>query len=73
MRSMREGTFDDDSDLELSESESTTVMACGDDDDEEERASQRSSSYAPTEVFSKSEQQSWVLMYQPQQGVALQR
>jgi hypothetical protein len=62
-RKMREGTFDDDSDSKWSESEST-VMACKDD---EERASQRSSAYAPTEVFSESEQQAWALMYQPQQ------
>jgi hypothetical protein len=59
-RKMREGTFDDNSDSELSESEST-VLAC--DDEEDERASQRSSTYAPTEVFSESEQQSWGLMY----------
>jgi hypothetical protein len=64
-RKMKEGTFDDDYVSELSESEST-MKAC--DDDEEERASesQRSESYAPTEVYSESEQQIWALMYQPQ-------
>jgi hypothetical protein len=66
-RKMKEGTFDDDSESELSESEST-VMECVN-DDEEERASQLSESYAPTEVYSESEQQTWALMYQPQQGV----
>jgi hypothetical protein len=71
-RKMKEGTFDDDYESELSESEST-MKAC--DDDEEERASesQRSESYAPTEVYSESEQQTWALMYQPQQGVSLLR
>ncbi|KAH9974887.1 hypothetical protein BGW80DRAFT_1559387 [Lactifluus volemus] len=69
-RKMKEGTVDDDSESELSESEST-VMECVN-DDEEERASQLSESYAPTEVYSESEQQTWGLMYQPQQGVALQ-
>ncbi|KAH9974685.1 hypothetical protein BGW80DRAFT_152208 [Lactifluus volemus] len=67
-RKMKGGTFDDDSESELSESEST-VMVCG--DDEKERASQQSYTYARTEVYSGSEQQTWVLVFQ-QQGVALQ-
>ncbi|KAH9979287.1 hypothetical protein BGW80DRAFT_1523344 [Lactifluus volemus] len=67
----KEGAIDDDSESELSESE-PSVMEC-DNDDEEERASQLSESYAPTEVYSESEQQTWALMYQPQQGVTLQR
>ena len=63
-RKMKEGTFDKDS---KSESEST-MMVC--DGEEEERESERSESYAPTEVYSESEQESWGLMYQ--QGVAVQ-
>ncbi|KAH9971226.1 hypothetical protein BGW80DRAFT_1253475 [Lactifluus volemus] len=72
-RMMKEGTFNDHFESELFESESeSTVMECNNDEGEE-RGSQLSESYAPTEVYSESEQQTWALMYQPQQGVALQR
>jgi hypothetical protein len=63
-RRLKEGTFDDDDSESESESESTMMMVCDDDDDDEdERASQRSDTYAPTEVYSESEQQTWALMH----------
>jgi hypothetical protein len=65
-RKMKEGgTFDndDDSESESSESSESTMMMVCDDDDKEERASERSDTYAPTEVYSESEQQTWALMH----------
>jgi hypothetical protein len=70
-RKTKEGTFDEDSESEMSESEST-MMVCDEEEEEEVRASQRSQSYAPTEVYSESEQEMWALLYQ-QQGGFLQR
>jgi hypothetical protein len=67
-RKMKEGTFDKDSESESESESESTMMLC--DGEEEERKSERSESYAPTEVYSESEQESWGLMYQ--QGVAVQ-
>jgi hypothetical protein len=68
-RKIKEGTLDDDSELEPVPEPEATMMTC--DDDETERASERSDAYAPTEVYSESDQQAWVLLAQ-QQGIALQ-
>jgi hypothetical protein len=74
-RKTKEGTLGDDSEPEAEaepepepEPEPTMMLW---DNDEAERVSQKSDDYAPTEVFSESEQQAWVLLMQ-QQGVALQ-
>jgi hypothetical protein len=71
VRKVKEGTFDDDSEPVPEPEPEATMMAIDNDHDEAEIASERSDAYAPTEVFSESEQQAWVLLAQ-QQGVALQ-
>ena len=67
-RKMREGTFDDDSESELSES---NVMACH--DDEEERATPKFVAPTRRKPLSEHRPRIVVMLYQPQQGVSLQR